>query len=538
MTNRTVLFGIFLLLACLALLVRSESLSAADEPAKKQKLKIVVLMGQSNMVGYADPRTAWYLTQPMYVPPPETATVKSKYYNPGQFYWQGVSFASGDAEEYNVRGQALLAERKEVIKLWRGRVYANFSRAAKASGKKNEWNTEAWGPAPVDETGQFRPYMGAFLTGKIVEAGVFKRMAEYIESPENKFHPEVAIGLIARRDEPIADDIKRVREIFLRGTKPEDFDHLDEAIESMGKITDKNRMAYAELVREHINLPVAERTYISALGAVAGEPTDNKPDGITQGVLSLGYSKFAKNCGPEYPFGISFERMVDGPVLLIKCAWGGKSLNRDFRPPSLGTEEKPTGLWWKLATEHIHKVMADPGKFHPDYDPKEGAELTGLVWFQGWNDAGNTEYGEQLVTFIKDFRDEVKAPGLPVVCGLLGHSAWKQTTFSGDVNSGMLYASKHPDLKGTVDIVNTVKYYPMELGFKNLVKDAYGEDSEEYKKAERVISRAVSKDPVHYHGSAKFWYLAGDAMARSLANLAAGGEPTIHKEARALGMRQ
>jgi len=206
-------------------------------------------------------------------------------------------------------------------------------------------------------------------------------------------------------------------------------------------------------------------------------------------------------------------------------------LGGDFRPPSLDTEERPTGTYWKLSMEHIQSVLADPGKYHPDYDPKEGFELAGLVWFQGWNDMGNKEYGKQLVAFIKDFRKALKAPKLPVVCGLLGHSSWKSTTFDGDVNSGMLYAARHPDLEGTVDVVNTVKYYPIELGFKGLVKGAYGEDSEEYKKAERIIDRATSKDGVHYHGSAKFMYLAGDAMARSLANLRAGGEPTIHKEA-------
>ena len=518
------------LLAYAALLMAVSPLSLAEE-ADRKKLKIVVLMGQSNMVGYAHPRTAWYLTQPMYVPPPKTAEVKSEGYNAGQFYWSGLSFARGNSEEYNARGKALMAERKEIIKLWRSRVYGNFSRAAKASGKKNEWNTEEWGPAPVDEKGQFRPYMGKFLGEKLEEKKVSKRMEEYIESPENQLHPKVAIGLIAKRDESIADDIKRVREIYLKDTTAEDFDGLDEAIRGMGRINHENRMAYAELVREHINLPIAERTHISAIGAVAGEPTDNKPDGITHGALSVGYSKFATNFGPEYPFGISFERMVDGPVLLIKCAWGGKSLRGDFRPPSLHTEEEPTGLFWKLAMAHIQSVLADPGKYHPGYNPKAGYELAGLVWFQGWNDKGNEEYGDQLVTFIKDFRKELKAPELPVVCGLLGHSSWEQTTFDGEVNSGMLHAAKHADLKGTVDIVNTVKYYPIELGFKDAVKEAHGEDSEEFKTAEQVLDRAVSKDPVHYHGSAKFWCLTGDAMARSLTNLMDGGEPTIHGEA-------
>jgi hypothetical protein len=516
-------------LASMVLLVAHSGLKAQESDRKP--LKIVFLIGQSNMVGYAHPRTAWYLTQPLYVPPTGTATVKSDGYNGGQFYWSGLMFARGDSAEFNAKGKALMAERKAILKLWRGRVYDNFSRAAIASGKKNEWKTDEWGPAPVDEDGQFRSNMGKFLGEKLREKEVSRRMEEHIESPQNKLHPKVAVGLIARRDEPIADDLKRVRGIFLKDTRPEDFDGLDEAIKDMGRITHKNRLAYAKMVRERINLPIAERTHISALGAVAGEPTDHKPDGITHGVLSLGYSKFATNCGPEYPFGISFEQLVDGPVLLIKCAWGGKSLQGDFRPPSLATEEKPTGLYWKLATAHIRKVLADPGKYHPDYDPQAGYDLSGLIWFQGWNDAGNQDYGKQLVAFIKDFREEVKAPSLPVVCGLLGHSAWKRTTFDGEVNRGMLHASEHPDLKGTVDLVNTVKYYPIELGFKAAVKEAYGEESPEYKKAEEVLDRAVSKDPVHYHGSSKFWYLTGDAMARKLVNLLNGGEPTIHKEA-------
>ena len=520
------------LLVFLPLFLASCSLQS-EKRTQNKKLKIVVLMGQSNMVDYANPRTAWYLTQPLYVPPPKTATVKSKEFNQSQFYWQGINFAKGNSEEYDNRGQKLIAEMKATIKLWRTRVYDNFSRAAKASGRKVDWNTKEWGPAPVDEKTQGirRDKMGPFLHGKLIETGVFKKIEQYIEAPENKLHPSVAINMMADRDKPIADDLKRIREIFIKGAKPEDFDKLDEAVKAMGKISAENRMEYAKLVKKHVNMPIAERTHISALGAVAGEKLDFPYQARSHGLLTLGYSKFATNCGPEYPFGISFERMVNGPVLIIKCAWGGKSIKTEFRPPSLNTEEEPTGYLWKVSVEHIHSVLKDLGKYHPDYNPQYGYEISGLVWFQGWNDKGNKEYGKQLVSFIKDFRKEFKAPDMPVVCGLLGHSSWKSTTFDGDVNSGMLYAAQHDDLKGNVDLVNTVKYYPKELAFGDMVKAAYGEDSEEFKKADYIISRAKSKDPVHYYGSSKFWFLAGDAMARKLANLLDGGEPSIHKEA-------
>lgn len=532
-TNRN-RYSIPFTLTCMALLIAGAGLTSAEEASKK-KLKVVFLMGQSNMVGYAHPRTAWYLTQPIYAPPAKTATVKSEGYNSGQFYWSGLGFARGDSEEFNARGKALLEERKEIIKLWRTRYYSDFSRAAKAAGKKPEWDSKAWGLPPHEQEQfkdmQMRKFLPIFLGQKLKEKKVSKRMEEHIESPENKLHPKVVVEMIAKRDELIADDLKRVREIFLKGTKAEDFDALDQAMEAFGKVGAENRLEYSKLVNKHIRLPLPENTHISALGAVAGEQLEGAGQAISHGPLSLGYTKFATNCGPEYPFGVSLERMVDGPVLLIKCAWGGKSLQGDFRPPSLNTKEEPTGTYWKLSMEHIQAVLADPGKYHPDYDPKAGVELSGLVWFQGWNDKGNKDYGKQLVAFIKDFRKEVKAPKLPVVCGLLGHSSWESTTFDGEVNSGILYASKHADLKGTVDIVNTVKYYPLELGFKAAVKEAYGEESPEYKKVEQVIDRAVSKDPVHYYGSAKFWYLTGDSMARKMVNLLKGGEPTIHKEA-------
>jgi hypothetical protein len=559
-TNRTNVHASLSLLAGLTLAVTSCARPAGDPPEAREdskKLKIVFLMGQSNMVGYSHPKTAWYLTQPMYVPPPKTATAKSRYYNGGYFYWSGVGFARGDSEEFNAMGKALLAERRASRSLWRRRVYGNFGRGA----TRNDWKPE-WGPAP--KTGRANMY--PFLDKKAEEEGIYKRMVEHIESPENKLHPKVAIELMAKRDEAIADDLKRVREIFLKGTKPEDFDRLDEALKAKERGFASDRTAYAELVKEHVNLPIAERTRITALGEVHGKSTGVKKDNITHGALSFGYAKHATNCGPEYPFGISFERLVDGPILIVKCAWGGTSVHGPWRPPSLGNAETPieeatreaaneaaaeearkggfrftpkqpqtgTGRLWQVSMAHIKKVLADPGKYHPDYDPEAGYELAGLVWFQGWNDMGNKAYGEQLVTFIKDFRKELKAPKMPVVCGLLGHGAWKQNTFHGNVNSGMLYATRHPDLKGTVDIVNTVKYFPFELGMKTSVRAAYGAESDEYKEAEQVTRRACSKDGTHYFGSAKFLYLTGDAMARSLANLMAGGEPRIHEEAEAL----
>ena len=556
--NRKYVHRSCLLFACLAFYAASTSLMADEGTVNKKKLKIVFLMGQSNMVGYSHPRTAWYLTQPVYVPPPKVATPEGGTYEQGGFYWSGVDFAQGDSAEYNARGQALTEERRASRKLWRSRIYGNFSRVAQAAGKKDEWDYKAWGEPPKGRGANL-----TFLEKKAEEEGIYKRMAEFIDSPENKRSPRIAIDLLAKRDEPIADDIKRVREIFLKGTKPEDFDRLDEAIKAKGKDIG-DRTAFAELVKEYVNMPIAERTWITAIGEVTGQPTGPGGANVTQGRLSVGYAKFTTNFGPEYPFGITFEQLVDGPILLVKSAVGGTSLKTNWRPASLMNSETPiekatreaankaeveeesgdesapaapesdngpsNGCWVRTMA-HIKNVLADPGKYCPDYDPEAGYECVGLVWFQGWNDLGNKAYGEELVTFINDFRKEVNTPNMPVVCGLLGHAGWKENTFGNDVNKGMLYAAKDEGLKGTVDVVNTVKYFPIELGLLGSVKTAYGAESEEYKNAERIIRRSSSKDSTHYFGSAKFLCLTGNAMAMKLANLVKGGEPTIFKEA-------
>ena len=54
-----------------------------------------------------------------------------------------------------------------------------------------------------------------------------------------------------------------------------------------------------------------------------------------KGKLTVGYGS-PKCIGPELEFGTVVGDRYDEPVLLIKTAWGGRSLYRDFRSPSAG----------------------------------------------------------------------------------------------------------------------------------------------------------------------------------------------------------
>jgi hypothetical protein len=547
-----------ILLACL-----STHAAEGAERLTKEKLQIVFLFGQSNMVGLSDVRTAWYLTQPQYVPDRERALFKPEIFDWNSLYWQGVRTFNGP-QEMKDQLMKLVDERRDSRNLWRSRAKSNDI----------AWKAE-WGTKPEIKG---RNEMYAFLDRKAIEEGIYKRMAAIIDSPENIFPAAKAYEEIISRDAYNAEHIQRVREIYLNGTKAENFDAFNAAVAAWNAANkearktvklpagvaphaEADRAVYARLAQDHVNLPIAKRTYLSGFGAIAG----SIGEGITSetsGPLSVGYGASVNTIGPEYAVGITLERLVDAPILLVKCAWGNTTINAAWRPGSLDGVETPiekserekandaevarakeegrepmlrqapvpTGKlsWaWNMALPHVKKVLADPGKYHPEYDAEAGYEIAGMVWFQGYSDAGNKAYGEQLAEMIKWVRKEINAPDMPVVCGTMGVSGYLHKSYSGNVNAGMVYASQVPELKGTVDLVNTARYFPHELTMLAQDLGSHEKNSPEYNRLIAIHHRANSNKAFHYQGSAKFFLLAGDAMARSLANLMGGGQPMI-----------
>lgn len=537
----------------------------AQQKIKKEKLQIVFCFGQSNMVGLATVPTAWYMTQPPYVPPREQSIAKTRYFD-WNFYWSGVDYYKGPKADL---AQALVEERRASRMKWRQRI----------SGAGGITWDPAWGERPVGG----RDVMYAFLDQKAEEEGIYKRMAEILDSPENQFNVSAAYEELISRPQFIADDIKRIREIYIPGVEAANFDAFDQAVAEAVKAktlittvgkgaafpdADKHRAAYAALAREHLKLPIAQRTYIYAHGAVAGQEGEGI-ESTAYGPLSVGYGGGVTTIGPEYAVGITLERLVDAPILIVKCAWGNTSLAAAWRAPSLDGVETPTEklqreawnaaqaalaakegrtftpteapqktgklAWcWNMVMPQIEKVLADPGKYHPQYDPKVGYEIAGLVWFQGYSDKDNPAYGELLTAMIHDFRKKVNAPTMPVVCGSLGMVGFKHLAFKLPANRGMVQASQYSTLFGSVDVVNTAPFYPMEFDLLGQVMKLTDKDSPEYAQAELYRKRAVSSQGFHYHGSAQFFLLMGDACARSLANLMAGGKPMIHEQLKAM----
>lgn len=334
---------------------------------------------------------------------------------------------------------------------------------------------------------------------------------------------------------------------------------------------------YKDMVDADGNPVVCTNVWVSyAYGDFSGNPVGTKTGQLTSGWGSQHHAdKEWGKIGPEFTFGIYMSKMLNEPILIIKNAWGGKSLMKDFRPPSAGElkdpdkwdNKSPTGKFYGLMIEHVKKVLADPKAVYPAYDPKEGYELAGFVWFQGWNDAvGNypvvdakqrikdfSEYSRLLACFIRDVRKDLSAPKMPFVTGVIGvggEIAEEDKKAKGGFREAMAAPAEMPEFKGNVFNVFTEKFWPYELDAIAKVHGEYalqlraklGElnkknlPSTERRKAVAEIraeiraeqERTLTKDELflldhglsnagfHYYGSAKFEAQVGKAFAEAL----------------------
>lgn len=233
------------------------------------------------------------------------------------------------------------------------------------------------------------------------------------------------------------------------------------------------------------------------------------------GKLTAGYGslwgqpagKLGDKIGPEFTFGLTMDAALDEPVLIIKTAWGGKSLHTDFRPPSAGPYQlssfqlenypkqeghgiprnfeewkvekaKATGVYYRSMMEHVKKVLADPKQVIPSYDATQGYELAGFVWLQGFNDLVDGHvyprhnqpdrfelYSELLTHFIRDVRKDLDAPKMPFVIGVMGVGGLKDDSVDMlAFRRAMAAPATVLEFKGNVTAVETAPFWSDELG--------------------------------------------------------------------------
>ncbi|MBK7642944.1 MAG: hypothetical protein IPJ19_07820 [Planctomycetes bacterium] len=218
---------------------------------------------------------------------------------------------------------------------------------------------------------------------------------------------------------------------------------------------------------------------------------------LKKGPLALGFTPYDEHhFGPELEFGHVVGDALGAQVLLVKTAWGGKSLYADFRPPSSGGT---VGPYYTKMIREVREALERLPKDFPAYK-NEGWELAGFVWYQGWNDGCDPEhavpeYEQNLVNLIHDVRNEFNAPKLPVVVGEIT-GAWVKAEGEWDaLRKAQRAAATRAEFAGTVAFVQTHDF---------------------------VRKPEDSPNPEHGHhefGNGETYYLVGHALGEAMAQL-------------------
>jgi len=248
-----------------------------------------------------------------------------------------------------------------------------------------------------------------------------------------------------RRQPPVIGGLGSLRGMV--ANNPDRYDYLLEPKPRVTKSGEKKPRRFAK----------RSDVWISYWNRLGKDPAGE----VKNGPLATGFGASGGSIGPEYGFGQIVGDAISDPVLIIKVAWGGKSLAKHFRPPSSGGK---VGTYYSLMVEKVHEVLGNLKKYCCEYKGK-GYEIVGFGWHQGWNDRidekRTAEYEANLVNLIKDVRAEFKAPKLPFVIAATGMSKANIDPRARKLIAAQIAVSdpdKHREFAGTVAAVDTRRF--------------------------------------------------------------------------------
>ena len=132
--------------------------------------------------------------------------------------------------------------------------------------------------------------------------------------------------------------------------------------------------------------------------------------------------------GPEFGFGqIIGDHYRNDDVLIIKTAWGGHSLAKDFRPPTAVVRRGgEVGASFDEIFRQTRECLDKLGEEFPEWKGR-GYQIAGFGWHQGFSDRvsreQSVEYKDNLSDFIADVRKGFGNPELPFVIASTGMAA-------------------------------------------------------------------------------------------------------------------
>ena len=217
-----------------------------------------------------------------------------------------------------------------------------------------------------------------------------------------------------------------------------------------------------------------------------------------KGGLTVGYGANSGLIGPELQLGHVMGDYLDNQVLLIKLAWGGKSLAVDFRPPSSGGA---VGPFYTQIVKLTKEVLGNLKAHFPDYDG-QGYEIAGFGWHQRWNDrvnqAFNDEYEKNLANFIRDIRKDLGVKNLPFVIAETGMSGREEKHPRAlSLMRAQAAVAGYEEFKGNVAFVGTKNFWrPKEV--------------------------SPSGQAYHWNSNAETYFLIGKGMGEAMKKLLPG----------------
>ena len=293
-----------------------------------------------------------------------------------------------------------------------------------------------------------------------------------------------------------------------------------------------------------------------------------------RGRLTVGFGSPGK-IGPELEFGHVVGNHYEEPVLIIKTAWGGKSIGRDFRPPSSGLPGKEElnefvesmvnrdynnlvrnamnkakkdnpkitrqeieaqlkttkdsifgekgedyrkqvieshGHFYRLMMEEIAVNLEELKQRFPDYDGR-GYELAGFVWFQGWNDM----YGPFPQQYAKNMenliRDVRKDLKAPNLPVVIGLMG--QNGFKEAQGNMAVVKAAQYSMNKIPDFKGNVKAIPTDVYWDKKADAAYPTWRDNFEAWKRI----GSDRPYHYLGSTITFTRIGRAFGKTMIEL-------------------
>ena len=230
-------------------------------------------------------------------------------------------------------------------------------------------------------------------------------------------------------------------------------------------------------------------------------------------------------------------------MLLIKVAEGGTTLHQNWRPPSAGplpnVKPEDCGDLSRALVDNTRQAIKEMQQHFPGYDEKPGYEISGLVWFQGYNDmfdeVARKQYGRNLVMLSNDLRKDFQAPKMKVVVGVMGvNGPRNEIGKQKELRDGHRFVNTVPEFKGNVLAIETAPLlHPkiLELNLAGSPPDgiprvgAFLYPERDLKKnpitpeEQAMLKRATSNAGYHYFGEGRFFILLGKAFSDAMLGL-------------------